>query len=385
GLGVLMLLALLFGTMELFRLRFESGDTYPAYSTLRSDPKGCRAVYEALRKIRGEAVEQSLVPVSRLDDRGGLVLVRAGYVGSGIFGGEMAESEFLPMREVLEAGGKLVISLSSDGFRGGGSEDVLGVRTEGGEEAMVKLGDEWGLKFEMDDSRTMPDGGWDSEGEGYAGKVPKWLSRWWFSELDGAWEVLVRADAKPVVIRRAVGEGELVMASGSYFLSNEGLWVDAAPGLVEEVLKGRGRVVFDETHLGSVLNPGVVALIGRFRLQGAVVGAILVLLLYVWKNSSRLVPADALGEARLYADAAVMGAGATTGFQGLLRRNIGTEKLLSTCYREWFKSVARKSTFTRAKAEEVIALIEGEEAKPARQRRVVAVYNRVAELLNKRD
>jgi hypothetical protein len=38
---------------ELFELRFERGDVYPAYSSLRADPLGAMAFYESLEKIPG--------------------------------------------------------------------------------------------------------------------------------------------------------------------------------------------------------------------------------------------------------------------------------------------------------------------------------------------
>ncbi|NQT92242.1 MAG: hypothetical protein HQ559_05740, partial [Lentisphaerae bacterium] len=45
---VIALIAVL-GFVRLFRLRFEAGDVYPAYSSLRADPLGTRALYEAVQ------------------------------------------------------------------------------------------------------------------------------------------------------------------------------------------------------------------------------------------------------------------------------------------------------------------------------------------------
>src|ERR1043166_2568773 len=36
------------GLFQLLKLRFESGDVYPPYSSLRADPLGTRALYESL-------------------------------------------------------------------------------------------------------------------------------------------------------------------------------------------------------------------------------------------------------------------------------------------------------------------------------------------------
>ena len=40
--------AFVLGVLQLFRLRFEQGDVYPPYSTLRADPLGSMALYERI-------------------------------------------------------------------------------------------------------------------------------------------------------------------------------------------------------------------------------------------------------------------------------------------------------------------------------------------------
>ena len=44
--GILLVLALGYGLLHLFALRFAQGDVYPPYSSLRSDPLGKKALYE---------------------------------------------------------------------------------------------------------------------------------------------------------------------------------------------------------------------------------------------------------------------------------------------------------------------------------------------------
>src|SRR5215831_15977249 len=50
--------ALIFGVIEIFQLRFESGDVYPEYSSLRADPLGTMALYESLDKMPGISVRR---------------------------------------------------------------------------------------------------------------------------------------------------------------------------------------------------------------------------------------------------------------------------------------------------------------------------------------
>ena len=47
-----------FGIVQLFKLRFEVGDIYPAYSSLRSDPLGVMAFYESLGNLKGISVRR---------------------------------------------------------------------------------------------------------------------------------------------------------------------------------------------------------------------------------------------------------------------------------------------------------------------------------------
>ena len=64
----LILLTLLFfiGMIHLFSLRFESGDIYPAYSSLRTDPLGTKVFYEGLRALPDISVDRHFETVSRI-------------------------------------------------------------------------------------------------------------------------------------------------------------------------------------------------------------------------------------------------------------------------------------------------------------------------------
>ena len=56
-----------FGLWRLFALRFETGDVYPFYSTLRSDALGAKAFYAALETLPdGPRVERNFRGLARL-------------------------------------------------------------------------------------------------------------------------------------------------------------------------------------------------------------------------------------------------------------------------------------------------------------------------------
>ena len=51
-----------------------------------------------------------------------------------------------------------------------------------------------------------------------------------------------------------------------------------------------GRLLFDETHLGTEEKEGVMFLAEKFRLEGYLYGMLGVVLLFLWRNSVPLVP-----------------------------------------------------------------------------------------------
>jgi hypothetical protein len=63
---LLMACAFGFGLHALLAERFERGDSYPPYSSFRSDPRGAKALYLALGRVPGIAVRRNFMEPSRL-------------------------------------------------------------------------------------------------------------------------------------------------------------------------------------------------------------------------------------------------------------------------------------------------------------------------------
>src|SRR5690242_4729142 len=57
-----------FGLYELFRLRYEVGDVYPEYSSLRSDPLGTMILFESLEKSPGTYARRDFAAANTLPD-----------------------------------------------------------------------------------------------------------------------------------------------------------------------------------------------------------------------------------------------------------------------------------------------------------------------------
>ncbi|MGD2272538.1 MAG: hypothetical protein PVI06_19215, partial [Desulfobacterales bacterium] len=64
-LATLAVLSLIFcyGVVHLFLLRFETGDIYTPYSSLRSDPLGTRALFESLAQLAALSVRRNFRPL----------------------------------------------------------------------------------------------------------------------------------------------------------------------------------------------------------------------------------------------------------------------------------------------------------------------------------
>src|SRR5262245_20527980 len=102
------LAAFALGIVHLFKLRFESGDVYPAYSSLRTDPLGTRAFFESLGLTPGVSARRDLSTANRLPDgKGTTYLHLAGRVTDW---DELPESLFKEIDAFLARGGRLVIA-----------------------------------------------------------------------------------------------------------------------------------------------------------------------------------------------------------------------------------------------------------------------------------
>ena len=67
---------------QVFLLRFEHGDVYPPYSSLRSDPLGTRAFYESFNALPGIEVGRNHRDFQHLPDGAGRTLLLAGATDS---------------------------------------------------------------------------------------------------------------------------------------------------------------------------------------------------------------------------------------------------------------------------------------------------------------
>ena len=182
-----------------------------------------------------------------------------------------------------------------------------------------------------------------------------------------------------MVIERKFGKGSVVIASDSFFVSNEAMLKDRHADLLAWLVGASRQVVFDEAHLGISESPGVAALMRKYRLQGLAAGLLLLAGLFIWKNSTSLVPPQAAGQSEDF----VAGKDAASGFVSLLRRNIPTRDIFAACFAEWKKSAAPSGKFSNARLRQAEAVFESENSLPSKDRHPIATYKKISETLGK--
>ena len=394
-----------FGIVQLFELRFEAGDVYPAYSSLRADPLGTMAFYESLGKLPGISVRRDFSESNRLPEESGtayLHLAAESYEWR-----DVPDDLFREIKNFLARGGRLVITyfpqtkppfhfqpdddktnsiksahLKSKGTNAPSVKPAKSKKKNGDAKSWVNLEDEWGFhegfeKLEPDADNYRP-----VSVVNKIGSVPHWLN--WhsgmiFTNCAAAWRMIYARGTNAVVIERKFGKGSVVLASDSFFVSNEAMASDRHAELLAWLVGANTRVVFDEAHLGIAESPGVAALMRKYRLHGLAAGLLLLAGLFIWKNSTSLVPPHADEQREDF----VVGKDAASGFVNLLRRNIPTRDIFAACFAEWKKSAAPSGKFSSARLQKAEAVFQSENFLPANQRNPIATYKKISETLGK--
>lgn len=94
------------------KLRFDTGETYPHYSSLRSDPLGTRALYEALERTAGIQVERNFQRLDRLEGAPGNTLLLTGLDARQFSTPDTIDAD--AVSRFVVSGGRLVIALNPD-------------------------------------------------------------------------------------------------------------------------------------------------------------------------------------------------------------------------------------------------------------------------------
>lgn len=362
------------GMVLLFRLRLGRGDLFPVYSTLRADPLGARGLHDGLAQVPGLRVERRLKPVKTLEATPPRTIVMAGLTMQEWRRFEL--EDFNALDAAVRAGSRLVITMrahSADTIeededapvrptakkkaagkksgknpekkdeKGPGERDKEDdVRTKVMLADLRKL---WGLSLK---ERTL----FNDKEHGIAvragaGTLPEhvaWRSDLYFAPEQGVeWRSIYKRGGEAVLLERTLGRGSIVVAGDSFFLSNEALQRERPTALLTWMIGPNSRVVFDESHLGVAVQPGIAALARRYGLMEAFVTIMVLAALFIWQRSALFVPPAA--ETR----EVMLSYHPSAGLEALLRRAVPPNELAAACATEW-KRTARPGDAARIEA-----------------------------------
>jgi hypothetical protein len=410
--GAAALLALVAGLGHLFLMRFRTGDVYPPYSSLRTDPLGTRALYDSLAELPGLTVERNFQPLER--GRFGtntVVLFLGDTVSFSPNDDRLAASTVAWMNRFLRSGGRLVITLQPRDRVLGWDEDATnghsgcvagGVCTNAAAPSVatnppVRL--KSGLLPEEEDrSRGIALTNWLNAAfalqplsgvstarvtaVGRAEGLPARLrchTALCFTNMGPDWRVLYQHEDRPVVMERAVGRGTFVISALSYGVSNEALRDEREAGLLVWLLGGRTRIVFDETHHGLQESAGLMTLVRRYGLSVALLNLLLLGALFIWRNNAGLVPAA--DDTPADGPEVAAGKDSATGLGNLLRRNIRRVELVATCVAVWKRTDEAGARLPATAIKRIEAMLEAERLLPGGQRSPARLYNAIGEVV----
>jgi hypothetical protein len=377
---VLFLCAMAYAIVQLFLLRFENGDVYPPMSSLRSDPLGTMVLFESLQRLANIEVRRDMQASNRMPPGENTTYLHLGaLIGPWR---EMPRDSVFAIERFLAQGGRLVVVLSPVGpefqtkeppakdKKKRAYEKKKEEEDKRAEPDAMDIAKRWKYQIGIREIGDMPN---SQKAVRIGGTAPipdelTWHSAAYFKDLDPSWHVIYSESGHPVVVERSIGDGSLVLISDSYLLTNEAMLRDRHPDLLSWIVGPGRRIFFDEGHFGITATPGIAALARKYRLHGGVAVLILIALLFIWKNSSSLVP-----RRESAADAEVLGRDSSSAFVSLLRRNIRPDLILGTCVAEWKKSLAAGLTRT-SRSSDVDSLAEEETDKPAREKDPVKTY-----------
>ena len=366
---------LIFGLVRLFGLRFEAGDIYPQYSSLRADPLGSKALYESLDHL--VPVRRAHQPLRRVNGPNRTTWLFLGVKPSELY---VSSAELRQWEAFVTQGGRVVFAMLPGNLGPSGTQAPASKNPD----TWVFAGDQWGFAW---DHAALPSPEKNAFEPAIArhtigGDLPGSISMRspvCFTNLNEAWRVIYeREGARPVVIERKLGSGSIVLTADAYPFSNEALDRERHTDLLAWYIGAAREVVFDEHHLGVQASHGIASLARKYQLHGTFTVLTALAALFIWKSGTTLVPRTAENRS----SDIIPGKDASSGFINLLRRNVAPSNLLRVCLSEWKQNCARE--IPRQKLEKVQAIIDSENQLPTRQQNPVRAYVKIARVMAKR-
>jgi hypothetical protein len=389
-------------------MRFEKGDVYPVYSSLRTDPLGTKVLYESLHVLKGISTTRNYRAFSQLNDYQQATIFYFGAHSGSLY--SMDKSDVESLEDMIAKGSRFVILLypdrtsrfqkkigdkkktkdkqkAKDAKKSDDTDDEDNKKSNenrcGYIRCPISLLDRWGFHIAFQEQFERGDSAHKGAVTDILPESVSWHSALYFDKFNETWDQVYTLMEHPVFIERAYGRGTIVVATDSYFVSNEALLKERHPQLLSWLVGDNDTVIFDETHFGIRENPGIAALARKYRLHGLFAGILVLGILFIWKNSFSLVPARDVS-ATDNEDDLLVGKDYVTGFVSLLRKNIALRDILKVCFLEWKRSFPQREKEGGEELKHVQAIIESHEKRTTKQRDLVQDYQKINKIIGER-
>lgn len=330
-----MLVAGAWAFVRVYLYSAESGEVFPPMSSLRADPRGSRALHDALESMPGYRVRRWFRPLKEFRDSNAAMLVLG---ESPILWRAASEKDLQEIEETAKRGVRYVVSLQV-------SKQSTPAKTPATFIPSVET--RWRLRFAP-------------------GLAP----------LDDSWTVYrASVEGKPLAIERKFGKGSVAFVAESFQFSNEALRDDRDTDLIAWAIGNHRDIVFDEFHLGTEQTGSIGTLVRRFHLEAAAAVLLLLAALFIWRGSSSFLP-----PAPEAAVQAIAGRDSAEGLASLLRRAIAPAALPATALELWRKSAALLPAIPKQTKQAV----EEELARPVAPARLLELWRHLHQLTSKR-
>jgi hypothetical protein len=390
----LLLIAFLFGVGHLFVLRFQTGDVYPAYSSLRSDPLGTRVLYESLENIDDITIRRNYNFLHSLKPEADATFF---YLGASADEYDPVPQELIEVFDRLaKSGGRLVLSFlptnkkhekKANLKKEPKSQKVENVECQQKpkKNSLIFTKKHWGLGFEFNQNLPVKDGSYLAldavSNRRDLPPVISWHSNLYFDLLDKGWQVIYASEGHPVLIERPFGKGSLVLCADSFFISNEALRSERYTRLLVWLMGLNSKIIFDEAHFGIYKQPSVAALLRHHRFHWLFLVLVVMALLFVWKNAVYFVPPrkyDVPCGADVVSDKDY-----TRGLIAMLRRNIPGNEILPVCGQEWERTFKKDKRIQPEAFERVKEILRAQA--PSSKKRMDAVngYRKISKTIQR--
>ncbi|HBC86141.1 MAG TPA: hypothetical protein DCZ94_04215 [Lentisphaeria bacterium] len=384
--AAILLALFLYSAFEIFSLRFSKGDVYPDYSTLNSDPKGCKALFEGLSEINGVGVSRLMTGSGEIAVEDETVLFKIGAPAYSVKGNS-------DLYDFVFKGGRAVVFFHPDSFEAGAVSPR--VKSKTGKKAidaelpdgkasrnMKKWIREWA--FTLRRSRTMPLPGQKAVPEpGYMEKYSftgfPMYSASYFEVADPGWLTVYSSKGKPVVIERRLGSGTVVLSCVPYPLSNEALRKDFSPELICWLVGEKKKVLFDEGVHGMREEKNLVWLLKKYRLEVLGANLLLVIILLLWRNMYSVALREVAGSDGGWSPVNP-GCSSSSGLGNLLQKAVPKKDIVKACYDEWLR-IIRYHNVNREKKKEIDAIMEKGRSSAVK---AVETYNEINTVIMKK-